>query len=168
MKQVGKVHRRRLGHGAGLGEILFESAPVPQIRIHILAQQRNLLVAVVPKLGNLFDDRLWVAAALTSPREGHHTKRTHVVAASGNAHEGRDAVAAKAHGFNVVVGFFFTKDDVHRLAAAVQLLEQVGKVAVGIWAHDQVDKLLFVKKLLANPLGHAAQHADFQFRILRL
>ena len=67
-----------------------------------------------------------------------------------------------------MVRLFLTEDDVHGLAPSVQLVEQVGQVAVCIRTHHKVNQLLFVKKLLADALGHTAQDANLEFGILSL
>ena len=126
------------------------------------------MVAFVPKLRYLFDDGLRVAAPLASAGKRNHTERTHIVTATGDAHKGGDAVSAKANRFDVMVRLFFAQDDVDGLASAIQLLEQVGQVAVGVGTHHQVHKLFFVKELFTNALSHAAQNANLEFGILGL
>ena len=168
VKQVRKVMGTGLRHGACLVEIFFESAPVPQVGIDVLTKQRNLLIAVRPKLHHLLEDGLRVSTALSTAGKGHHAEGAHVVASAGYAYKGRDSVASEAHRLNVVVGLFFAQKYVYRLASAVKLLEQVGQITVCIGAHDQVHKLLFFKKLFAHAFGHATQHANFELGLVGL
>src|SRR5690606_13651011 len=69
------------------GEQYIEGVFIVIIAVHILPQQCDFSKSVVVQILTLSEDTLHIPAALATSSEGHHTKGTHVVAASHDADE---------------------------------------------------------------------------------
>ena len=168
----GKAHAfdaRHVGHG----QHEFREVPIREsVRIHVLPEQRDLLVAVGGQMFDPPEDALRVARPLAPARVGDDAEAAEVVAA---AHDGEPGIhALGAFGKNVIVGFVFR--EVHGqdalglfvLLCLDRLREQIGQAAIGIRPGQHVHERLGFGQLLFQILGHAAQHAHHHRRVFLL
>src|ERR1041384_1508648 len=84
--------------------IVFPGAPF--IRVHVLTEQRHLTKSSRKEILSFRDDRMLVAASLTSACEGHHAKRTHVVATSHDRDKSRYSIRVQSNGRDVGICLF--------------------------------------------------------------
>ena len=135
---------------------------VPLVGIHVLPQQGHLAVALIKQLLGLPDNALWISASLAASCEGDHAERTHVVAATHDADEGRHSAFVQADRADFCIRFFPGQKDIHSLLTSFHLVHEIGQIAVGVGAHHQVHQLLLFQQLLSQALRHATQHPHDQ------
>ena len=136
------------------------------VRVHVLAEQRHLAVSVRRQVLAFLQHRLHRPTAFAAPGEGDHAEGAHVVAPAHDRNEGAHAVRIVPHGKNVGIRLLAGEQHVDgRLSALARLVEQTGDVAVGVGPDHEIDKFLLFEQLVAQPLGHAAQHAEGESRL---
>ena len=132
------------------------------VRVHILAQKRDLLEAVAQQLLHLGEDGPGTAAALAPPGIGHHTIGAEIVAAAHNGDESGDTVHIVTHRQDVLVSLLFGKHHVELRTALARLGDELRQRAIGIGAGNEVEYRLGFKQLLLHPLGHTTQQTHLQ------
>ena len=163
--EVREMHRAGLGQIRRLIKVLLESAAVPQVAVDVLSQEGNFFIALVRKVQCLVYDGLWVSRTLASTGKRHYTEGTHVITTTSDGNKGTYAISAQANRFNIVVSLFLAQDYIDRLTTAIELLQKIREIAVGIWSYDQVNQFFFFQQLSLHALRHTAQHAYFHVRV---
>ena len=158
-KQLGKTHHRLT--------LVFDVTfivDVPFVAVDVLAEQRHFAVARIKQLMGFSYNALRVSAALAASGERNHTETAHVVAAPHNADERRNAIRIQPHRADFRVGLLSTQQHVDRLLPAVNLINEVGNVAVRIRADHQIHEFLLFEQRLFQPFRHASEYTHHQFR----
>ena len=150
LQQVGEVDHRIIG--------IF-----PVIGIHVLAEERNLLIAGLKDLAGFPDDGLGVAGTFGASGIRDDTVGTDIVAAAHDRNEGGYAVLVDPDRADVAVGLFMGKEDIDLRTVRSHVTQQLRKGPVGIRAGDQV-YLPAVQQGILETLRHAADDADDHVR----
>ena len=144
-----------------VGEVALAVAP----RVHGLAQEHHLAEAARDRAAHVGEQGLERQAALASACVGHHAVGAELVATA--LHRDPGAHARRAPRLEVAVGLVAVEPHAGDRRAR-RVPQQLGKRAVAVGPHHQVEHPRFVEQALAQVLGHAAGHAHHQARALAL
>ena len=152
------------GNGVDGGEQVCKvviGAQVLAVAVHVLAEQRNFLIALGDEAAALLDDLLRLAAALAAADVGHDAVRAEVIAPVHDAHP--RAHAALAHDGKILCDaavLILNGEDA--LILRIYLVQQLGEPPLGLRAEHKVYVVVGVFHLVGHDLllRHAAAEAD--------
>ena len=157
--------RRGIAHSSDTleaGNRSQEPGEVPvreAIRIHGLAQKRELADPVVGQLLNLCKDESWIAVLLVAASVRDDAVGAAVVAAPLDWYPGRDPRLPPYLEPLVVLGRIELDID-HAAVLLRRLLDDARKRAVGVGPNHHIHELGALDEPGTQPLGHAATHPD--------
>ena len=156
----GSCHAAQQGGKVG-GFVVVAPLGCKSVRVHVLPQQRHLLVATALEVAHFAQNALHIARPFTASGVGHDAVVAEVVAATHDAHIAANVGAADALGHDVAIGLRSGELDVDGLVPGFGLGDEVGQREVGIGACHEVG-MMVVEQVVLHPLCHASQHADNQ------
>ncbi|MNS94022.1 hypothetical protein D3C72_1282230 [compost metagenome] len=148
------------------GEVgdLVRAFHLAAVGVHVLAQQRHFLHALVGQVGHFDQHVLERARDFLAARVRHDAEAAVLATALHDGHERGGAVNAR--GRHVVELFDFREADVHlRTAFGTAARDQVGQAVQRLRPEHHVDIGRALDDGGAFLAGHAATHADHQVRI---
>ena len=131
---------------------------LPQVTVHVLAQQGHFPVAFLEHVAGLAHYRVRVARAFRPAGIRHHAVGAYVIAAAHDGNEGAYAVLIGPDRGDVRVSLVSGKEDVNLGLVRRDGLQQPRQRPVGVRAHDQV-YLPRVQQLVLQAFRHAAHDA---------
>ena len=137
------------------------------VRVDVLPQQGDFLVAFRHEVSDFVEDTFYVTAALTSTGVGDDAIGAEVVTATHDGHKSGDMIAADTRGNHVPIGFGGGKLHVDCFLTGFYGGNQVGQSQVGIRAYYEVDMMIRYQIIL-HPFGHTSQYAYNQVFLLFL
>ena len=131
------------------------------VGVHILAQQRDLLIPGLYQLPDLGENLLRLAAALTAADIGHDAVGAEVVAAVHDGYPRPDA-ALTHHGHPLGDPAVLIVDGEHAAPAGIDLHEQLREFPQRLGAEDQIHMAVAFAHLFRHlrALRHAAAQTD--------
>ena len=136
---------------------------LPEVAVHVLAQQVHFLVARCEGLFRLPYYGVGVAAAFGASGVGYHAVGAAVVAASHYGYICADAVAVQTQGHYVVVGLGPGQLHVYLRIARIDGRHHFGQPPVAVWPGYQVH-YASVEEFVFQAFGHAAHYPYQHFR----
>ena len=137
------------------------------IRIHILAQESHLLIALVPAFASLPYYAVGIAASLHSASVRHYAVRTYVVTSTHYGDKGAHAVLIYPDRSYVCVSLFARENYVYLRMSFPCGLQQLRKMPVSVRSGHQVH-LSATEQLLLHPLRHTSENAYYYIPVASL
>ena len=136
---------------------------LPQVAVHVLAQQRHFLVPFLEYVAGFAHDGMRVARAFRATGVRHHAIGADVVAAAHDGNEGAHAILVCPDRGDVRIGFVAGEEHVDLGLVRRDGPQQPRQRPVSVRSHDQVH-LPRVQQLVFQALRHAPHDAHDQAR----
>ena len=114
IEEFSEVDSGGLLHLTCFAKILFESASIPKVTIHILPQEGNLFKSTRLEVGYFVEDRIRVTTAFTSASERYNAESTHIVTTARNRYKSCYTVAIETDRRNIGIGFVLGENHIYR------------------------------------------------------
>ena len=131
----------------------------PAVAVHVLPEQRQLLVPTVAKVAAFGKYGSHVARAFPAAGVGHDAVVAEVVAAAHDADKARQTATVGAKRHHVAVGLRQRQLSVDSLLPHLALRDERGQVEIAVRAGDKVG-MMIGDETLFHALRHTAQNAE--------